>query len=62
MRIDKPLNRIGEAMLVAMPEDCAWTPAEFYQATKDHCEAYALKIDCESRKVIRALRGIQTKN
>ena len=51
VRIDQPLNRIGEAILVVLPEEHSWSLTEFSQQTKEHCETIALKLDCESRKV-----------
>lgn len=52
MRIDAPLASIGDSMLVIVPEEeSGWTPAEFFQKTKQHCEQIAFKLDTESRKV-----------
>ena len=54
VRIDKALQKIGEAMLVVLPEEASWTPAEFLQHTKEHCESIASQLDAESRKVCAA--------
>lgn len=51
VRIDKALNKIGEAIFVVLPEDISWTPTEFLNHTKEHSEALALELDMESRKV-----------
>ena len=51
VRIDGPLNAIGDAMLVTIPEDASWTASDFLNNTKEHCEKLALQLDAESRKV-----------
>lgn len=51
MRIDGPLATIGEAVLAIIPDENAWTPAEFLTKTKQHTEEMAVQMDAESRKV-----------
>jgi len=38
-------------MLAVLPVEGSWSPNEFLKQTKEHCEAIALKLDSESRKV-----------